>query len=181
LALAVAAAGTMVTAVVVSSRDATAAGPDFTLSGSVEGLFPGRTVDLGVTVQNPQSLRLTVNTADVSVGDASTACLAANLSAQGFAGSVTVGPHGTTTIPVELQLLDTAPDGCQGAAFPLTFHATGSRDASSPNPSGPFGSLPFTGLGLAASLMAIVGLAALVLGLAILAAARAGNGRRKVP
>jgi len=181
LVLVVVAVATVSGAVLGSSGIAAAAGPDFTLSGSVDGLYPGSTVELAVVVQNPQPFRLEVNTADVSVGDASSACNAANLVAQGFAGSVEVNPNATAAVPVELHLLDTAPDSCQGAAFPLTFRATGLLDAPSPSPAGPFGMLPFTGLGSATSLLAAGGLCLLLVGLALLSGSHARRRRRTVP
>jgi hypothetical protein len=177
---AVVAVGMVGGAVLVSSGAAAAAGSDFTLTGSVDGLYPGRTMDLAVVVQNVQPFRLTVNTADVGVGDASSACHASNLVAQGFAGAVVVAPNRTATVPVKLQLLDTAPDSCQAASFPLTFHATGLLDAPTRRPTGHAGMLAFTGLGWAASAMAVGGLVLLIVGLGILNAADPGRERRTV-
>jgi len=137
-----------------------------TLAGSASGLFPGASITLVITVQNPLPYSVTVNTADVTVQDANAGCLAANLSAQGFIGSTNIASNAEAGIPVTLHLMATAPDACQAATFPLEFSATGvAGPASGPTSADPLGSLPFTGIGGGTLALTLFGLSALTIGI----------------
>ncbi len=116
----------------VVSHDVAGAAGELKLSASIVGLYPGADLDRAVTVHNPLDGAISVRSASVVVGDASSGCTAANLRAEPFAGDVAVAAHGTGTIPVRLHMAGSAPDACQGATFPLTFTATGSPLGATP-------------------------------------------------
>ena len=145
----------------------------FTLSAQVTGLFPNATLTAAVRVHNPQPFRLSVQTASVTVGDASPECPSTNLTARPFAGAVMVPSRGDAALPIELHMLASAPDTCQGASFPLTFAATGLlRDTSGPS------TTAFTGSDTI--LFALVGLILLSIGICVLLATSRHRTRRRV-
>jgi hypothetical protein len=120
----------------------------FTLHTDVSGLYPGATVTAQVRVDNPQSEPITVESATITVTDASASCTRTNLSADPFAGRVTVPAAGTGNLPIRIHMAAAAPDACQGAVFPLVLVATGVVDSSPPvDPRTPSPALPlaFTG------------------------------------
>ena len=148
-----------------------ASNQQFNLSVSFVGLYPTADLDVPVTVHNPQSYALAVRTATVVVGDANPRCTRASVRAQSFAGDVTVPAGGSSTIPVRMHMLASAPDACQGATFPLTFTATGEPiAASNPNssPSSALGGFAFTGFGVGGQFIAALGLAAVASGAILL-------------
>jgi hypothetical protein len=135
----------------------------FTLHADVHGLYPNGTVTAPVRVDNPQSRPLRVLSASVTIGDASAACPASNLSAESFVGSIPVAPHSDGIVPVKVHMAATAPDACQRATFPLTLHAVGELVAAQTVPR--HRTMPFTGAANAI-LMAAAGLTLVVIGLA---------------
>ena len=155
-----------------------AADPGFTLTADYTGLYPNAAVDVPVTVHNPQTFPIDVETASAAVGDAGPGCPASNVEVTAFAGTVRVPAGGTAVVPLHFHMLPTAPDSCQGATFPLTFRAAG-NPASTPTtttPAGGFafttGGFAFTGNGESLLLLAGTGAAAVIFGSAILAARR---------
>ncbi len=152
----------------------------FTLHTEVAGLYPNATVTATVRVDNPQSEAITVQSAVVTVGDASPSCAALNLVAEPFSGNVTVPGSGTATLPIHIHMAATAPDACQGAAFPLRLAATGvvadgpppARGASSAASS----PLPFTG-SAAAIWFAAIALVAIAVGIVLVAIVRRASRR----
>jgi hypothetical protein len=128
-----------------------------------------------VRVDNPQSETITVQSAVVTVGDASPSCGALNLVAESFSGNVTVPGSGTATLPIHIHMAAGAPDACQGASFPLRLAATaviaedpppesgGSSASSSP--------LPFTG-SVATMWSALIALIAIATGIVLVAITR---------
>lgn len=93
----------------------------FGIGGSVNGLYPGLTKPLKLTVSNPQHFAIVVTSVTVAVGNASQACGAANLSVTHFSGRRRVGAKGSARVTLEVTLAHSAPDACQGAVFPLRY------------------------------------------------------------
>jgi len=112
-------------------------GHSFTISGSVQGLFPGdgyaqpvtsstHPVYVYLTVTNPNSQDIIVTSLSYSVSDAGTACRASNLSPTTFTKSFSVRVParqslGGTAFPLPISMVPTAGNACQGQAFPLSF------------------------------------------------------------
>jgi hypothetical protein len=110
----------------------------FTISGSLSGVYPGEgTVTpayVYLTVTNPNNQNIQVTSLTLSVGDASPACRAANLApaTETVSFSVVVPKNsqvGGTTFAMPIRMLDSAPDACQNATFPLTLSGTGTGPA----------------------------------------------------
>lgn len=110
----------------------------FTISGSLSGVYPGEgTVTpayVYLTVTNPNNQNIQVTSLTLSVGDASPACRAANLApaTETVSFSVVVPKNsqvGGTTFALPIRMLDSAPDACQNATFPLTLSGTGTGPA----------------------------------------------------
>jgi hypothetical protein len=93
----------------------------FAISGSVGGLWPGDSTSLLLTVSNPQHFAIAVNSISTSVGAANATCLATTLTVGRFKGSLTVPAQGIAQVSVPVSLSHSAPNGCQGAVFPLTY------------------------------------------------------------
>jgi hypothetical protein len=156
LALAVAACTALV------AVPAAAADEEFTVTARYSGLYPGADTAVPVTVENPFAYDLAVESAAVVVGDASAGCPAANVVAHSFAGRVTVPARSRADLPIRMQMPATAPDACQGATFPLTFHATGAPASGAPASGAPgddpgAGGFAFTGAAPAGLVLAGVG------------------------
>ncbi len=140
-----AAAGVALATVGVLPSVATAATQEFTLSASVDGLFPRADIEAPVTVHNPLPYAIAVHTADVIVGSASSSCPATNLTAQSFVGDVTIPRGGTAAVTIRMQMPASAPNACQGATFPLTFVASGEPLGVTPDARSRNSGFAFTG------------------------------------
>jgi len=97
------------------------AGPLVTLSGQVEGLHPGATLSLPITVTNTQAYDVRLTAVRVAVGDAAVGCAAANLSVSSWQGPTLVAARAATVIRVPIVMPDAVPDQCAGQQFPLTY------------------------------------------------------------
>ena len=95
----------------------------FTISGGVSGLYPGSSLPLKLTITNPQQFTIDVTSVTTTVGAVSAGCAATLLSVTPFAGNLLVPAQGKATLVVQASLDHSAPDGCQGATFPLTYSA----------------------------------------------------------
>jgi hypothetical protein len=93
----------------------------FSISGTVTGLYPGKTRQLVLTVANPQKVSITVTSITTKVSNASTKCVAANLVVTAFSGHLVVPAGKTAKATVNATMPHSAPNGCQGAHFPLAY------------------------------------------------------------
>jgi hypothetical protein len=148
-----------------------AAEPEFTLTVDYQGLFPNADVDVPVTVRNPQTFPIIVQTATTTVGDAGPGCSRANVEVTTFTGDVRVPALGRAVVPIHFHMLATAPETCQNATFPLSFRASGAPASDGSSDSGP-GGFAFTGAGGGLLVLAVGGCAAVALGAALLAGRR---------
>ncbi len=163
------------TAVTVPVAVAHAADVQFTLTTNYTGLYPDADVSVPVTVHNPARYQLAVHTAAVRVGDANAECRAENLEAFSYSGDVVAPADGDATIPIRTHMLASAPDACQGASFPLSFTATGAPVGAQPESAGDRGTGGFAFTGSDSWTTTLVGIGALVAGLALI------GGRRRRP
>jgi hypothetical protein len=99
-------------------------GGGFLISGSVGGLYPGAELPLHLTVLNPHSFAISVRSISVRVTSTAAACPAAYLHAGDFLGQLTVRGLGTAHTTVPVTLIHSAPDGCQGVLFTLSYSGT---------------------------------------------------------
>lgn len=95
----------------------------FTIAGNAGGLYPGGTVQLPLTLSNPNSEDIRVTSITVSVAATSApSCAAANLQPADYAGPGFVVPgNGSGTISLPLTLSHAAPDACQNVTFTLSY------------------------------------------------------------
>jgi LPXTG-motif cell wall-anchored protein len=154
-----------------TATTAGAADPEFTLTVDYRGLYPNAQLDVPVTVRNPQTFPIVVHTATTTVGDAGIDCTSSNIDVSTFTGDVRVPARGSAIVPIHFHMLASAPDTCQNATFPLSFHASGAP-ASDTSPDSGTGGFAFTGNGAGTLALAAGGAAALVLGGGLLAARR---------
>lgn len=119
--------GIAATAAGGDSANAAAGHSGFGISGRVAGLYPGASLPLTLRIDNPNSFKIDVVSITTSIGDASAACLAANLTVSQFTGDILVPAHGSASEAVVAMLQHSAPNACQGAVFPLTYNATAKK------------------------------------------------------
>lgn len=114
-----------------------------TAGAAAPALYPGRTVDLGITVANTNGypVSLTKLTAVSVTSSDATACPAANISvasavSTGIASGgyvlpspidVTAGSSSNATLGSLLTMEASAPDGCQGKTFTVDLSLAGSQ------------------------------------------------------
>lgn len=104
-----------------------AAGPQtvrtFTISGSVSGLYPSKSVALVLTVTNPFSASISVRSITTTVSNATASCTSAYVAVTKFSGPLFVAAGKTATATVQATMKPSAPNACEGKSFP--FHYTG--------------------------------------------------------
>jgi hypothetical protein len=93
----------------------------FSISGHVVGLYPGSHSRLALRVRNPWSAAIRVTSLSARVGPSGRPCPVQNVRIGRFGGSLLVRARSARTVVVDAGLLASAPTGCAGAAFPLTF------------------------------------------------------------
>jgi hypothetical protein len=98
----------------------------FSATGSVDGLYPGATIPLTLTLINNTGATIEVTSLTVAVANASSSCVASNLVVGAFDGPVTVPKKGSAPTVIPITMRTQAPNACQGATFSLTY----SGDAS---------------------------------------------------
>jgi hypothetical protein len=96
----------------------------FAIAGDIGGLYPGASRQLVLVVSNPQHFSIVVTSIQTVVGNASTSCSGSFLSVGTFAGQLQVPGNGHASVTVAVTLSHAAPDACQGAVFPLTYHGS---------------------------------------------------------
>ncbi len=97
------------------------------VSGFVEGLYPGATSTLLVTVTNDNNVAIAVASMRVDASDAGPDCPASVLMFTPPAPGQVIAARATATVPVAVAMASDAPDACQGATFPLRHTVTGAK------------------------------------------------------
>jgi len=155
------------TAVTAGALAAPAYGQEtFTITGAVEGLYPGATATLVAKVTNPHpfAIRVTsVGATTVSGG----ACPPTMLTVTGSTTEVVIQPGATGDVPLTVHMDSTADDVCQGATFTLAFNGT-AAEAAGASASG----MPVTGIAIGG--LVATGTALISIGLAVRRRARLG-------
>lgn len=124
------ATASMIGALVAGGAPAGSSGPypaprDFSVSGSVSGLYPGGKAWLRATVRNPYRRPLRLLSLTAAVGRARRACTGSNLDVRPFRGRLVVPPRRARVVRLLVRMPLTAAPECNGARFPLTFRARG--------------------------------------------------------
>jgi len=101
----------------------------FYISGDATGLYPGATVNLPLTVTNPNSAAIQVNSLTVSLSATDhPACVpdATSLTTSDYAGPpfVVPGNNGQATVALPLTMPHGTGDACQDTTFTLTYGGT---------------------------------------------------------
>ena len=99
-------------------------GKDFTMAGSVSGLFPGDTRALVVTLTNTNNFPLLASGLTATVADPAGPCTAAAIQVTGPSGSVTIPKNGTAPATYTVRMSNSAPDACKSTTFALTYKGT---------------------------------------------------------
>jgi hypothetical protein len=99
----------------------------FTIAGDVTGLYPGATRSLTLTVTDRRTFPILVTSITTAVGGGRPGCPAADLRVGPFTGGVSVAGEGSAQVVVTVSMLRSAPNACQGAVFPLSYHGTATK------------------------------------------------------
>ena len=101
---------------------------DFTIAGSYAGLYPGVSRSLILSITNPNAFPIDVTSLTATVSLVSgprvmhePSCRPEDLDVAQYAGGLSVPARGMNTTMIDLMLLPSAPDACQGASFALTY------------------------------------------------------------
>jgi len=101
-------------------------GKDFTIEGSVTGLFPGADTQLTLRVRNSNNFPIVVRTLRATPSAAG-ACPASNLLISSFTGSLDVARNGTATRQLRVRVIGDSPNACKGALQALTYTGTADK------------------------------------------------------
>ena len=93
----------------------------FSISGTVAGLYPGVSLPLVLSVTNPRHHWIVLHNVTAAAADASTGCLASNLSVSSFSGQLPIPALGSAHVTLQASLAHGAGNPCQGAVFPLAY------------------------------------------------------------
>jgi hypothetical protein len=93
----------------------------FSISGSVEGLFPGETAPLVLTVTNPQTFSLTVTSIATTVKTSNSSCPSTYVKVTVFDGHLHVASGTSAQTTVLVTMKHGAPDACEGTHFPFRY------------------------------------------------------------
>ena len=134
------AAASLLTAFAVDVGTARAADVEpFSISGEIDGLYPGFVGTIPVVLRSESSRPLRVTQVRVRVSEAGPGCPATMLSVADTDLHLVLQPNGQTVVPMEVRMARTAPDSCRGATFALAFTGVGD-DIGEPS------TLPRTGI-----------------------------------
>jgi hypothetical protein len=97
----------------------------FTISGSVSGLYPSKTLPLVLTVTNPLTSPITVSSITTTVRNATASCTSSSVAVTKFSGSLVVAAGKTAKATVHVAMAKSAPNACQGKNFPFQYAGTG--------------------------------------------------------
>jgi hypothetical protein len=93
----------------------------FGIHGVVGRLYPGRHAVLVLHVQNYQPFAITLHRISVRVHRPSPRCAAGNVRIRPFEGRRRIGARRSVHLRLRVRMRKTAPNGCQGILFPLTY------------------------------------------------------------
>jgi hypothetical protein len=94
---------------------------DYTISGSVSGLYPGASRPMNVLLSNPNNFPISVTLNPVSVGSGGSGCPGSNLRVDVPSTPVTVGTNGSTVVTLTVRMSNNPPNACKDAQFGLSY------------------------------------------------------------
>ena len=97
--------------------------PAVRISGHVDGLYPGVKTVLHAKARNRSHPPLRLVRVKTRVGSPTAACDRVVLRAKRIRPRIVIGAHHRRRLRIPVRLQASAPDACQGAAFPLRYRA----------------------------------------------------------
>ncbi len=105
------------------TKDKDEKGKTFSIQGAVTGLAPGATRPLVLTIDNPNSQAIRVQTLSVQVAAANASCPGSAVSVGAFT-PLTVEGRSTATTTVDVHLADSVANACSAATWTLSYSGT---------------------------------------------------------
>lgn len=100
---------------------------DFTIAGSVSGLYPGSARTLTVTVTNPNNFAIRVTSLTATVADPAGPCTAGAVQVPPMAGTFVVPGNGSAATTLTARMANNPPDACQSTTFGITYSGTADK------------------------------------------------------
>lgn len=97
----------------------------FTISGTMQGLYPGANLPLVLIVANPQSVTIKVTAISTTVSGSSS-CPGRNVAVSPYTGRLKVRRRSVSRVTVQVTMARSALDACQGNTF--VFHYIGTAN-----------------------------------------------------
>jgi dienelactone hydrolase len=110
-----------------STRDAAKASKLIHLRGQVKGFYPGARKVMRVRITNGTRRTLVLRRMHTRVHAAGSGCNRLNLELGGLKRARKIPPHRQRRVAVRVAMPRSSTDACQGAEFPLNFHARFAR------------------------------------------------------
>jgi hypothetical protein len=100
---------------------------DFTISGQANGLYPGGSRPLVLTLANGNNFPIRVTVLAVAVASANATCAGANVRVAPLVAPVVVPANGTATTTLTARMANNPPNACKNATFGLTYSGTAEK------------------------------------------------------
>ncbi|MGZ5398987.1 MAG: hypothetical protein ACXWDL_02580 [Nocardioides sp.] len=122
IAVALLAVGLLAGSAAIAASGSSGPRPSFTISGGVNGLYPGAHSRAELRITNHRHWTIDVRRIFVTVASTSNpGCPRSMVRSPGWAGSVRVAKGKTRAVSVPISMRAAAPDACQGAVFALRY------------------------------------------------------------
>jgi hypothetical protein len=113
--------------VTTTDRASRSRASSFSISGNVNGLFPGEILPMKLTISDSKRFGIIVQKVSTHVGTSSTTCSAKNVTVSTFSGHLHVAAKHSAQLGVQVAMLHSAPNACQGTDFTFTYTGRGVR------------------------------------------------------
>jgi hypothetical protein len=108
------------------SRDAPGNDPQLRAHARIGGLYPGAVKTMNVRVRNGYASRVRLTWIKTHAQNASPGCSHRNLRVERLRRTaIKIPSHARRRLPINVRMVGSAPDTCQGARFPLRFELEG--------------------------------------------------------
>lgn len=97
---------------------------DFVISGNVNGLYPGSSRTLVVTLTNQNNFDIRVTSLSAAVSDPPGPCTAGVVRVDPMSGTVVVPKNGTATTTLTARMANDPSNDCKSTSFGLTYTGT---------------------------------------------------------
>jgi hypothetical protein len=95
--------------------------PTFRISGNVRGLYPGARTTYRARVVNRFDHPIRVRRVTARISSPTAACPSSSVSVKPWRGRLRIPPHAKRRVRLVVRMRPTAPNGCQGVRFAISY------------------------------------------------------------